>query len=61
MSFIQQTIKCKECKAENNIATGTFGFGVPSKCFICGYEPPQGEAWYEVISDGWNAKSDQPL
>jgi hypothetical protein len=59
MSFIQSTIKCKKCGHEDNIATGTFGFGVPEKCAKCGkktegYDNP----WYEVIGDGWHAKEE---
>ena len=56
MSFIQSTIKCKECDHEDNIAEGTFGYGTPAKCFACGYEPPIGEQWFDVISNGWHAK-----
>jgi len=49
MSFIQLTIKCKKCGHEDNIAEGTFGYGTPAKCFECGYEPPKGEQWFDVI------------
>jgi hypothetical protein len=56
MSFIQLTIRCKECRAENNIAEGTFGYGTPAKCFVCGFEPPNGDQWYDIISEDWHAK-----
>ena len=51
MSFIQSTIKCKKCGKEMNIATGTFGTGIPEDCPYC-----KRELDYEVISQGWNAK-----
>ena len=49
MSYIQETIKCDTCKCEINVATGTFGTGLPEKCPDCGS--------YNLykISDGWNA------
>lgn len=56
MSFIQSTIKCKNCGNENNIATGTFGYGVPKDCDMCGLKTKRyDDVWYEVISDGWHA------
>ena len=51
MSFITNTIKCIKCGKEMNIATGTFGTGIPKDCPDC-----KRELIYEVISDGWNAK-----
>lgn len=51
MSYIQQTIKCILCGKEMNIATGTFGSGIPKKCPQCNCDLA-----YEVISDGWIAK-----
>lgn len=34
-----------------NIATGTFGYGVPTVCPECHTDPLQ----YDVIADGWHA------
>jgi hypothetical protein len=61
MSFIMQTIKCRKCGHEMNIATGTFGYGVPKACPQC--EFGRGftkEQFYDVISQGWNAKEENP-
>lgn len=52
MSFIQSTIRCKKCKFEMNVSTGTFGVGIPTKCPQCKDKPLD----YKYISDGWNAK-----
>lgn len=58
MSFIQSTIKCKNCENELNIATGTFGYGTPEKCPRCGYlKTLDNEPWWEFVSDGWHAKA----
>jgi hypothetical protein len=35
---------------------GHLGTERPAKCFTCGYEPPRGEQWFDVISSGWHAK-----
>lgn len=57
MSFIQLTIRCKQCGNENNIALGTFGYGTPENCYKCGKESNgDTDPWYEVINGGWNAK-----
>lgn len=47
-----QTIKCKKCGKEMNVATGTFGGGIPKDCPDC-----KRELDYQLISEGWNAKS----
>jgi hypothetical protein len=52
MSFIMQTIRCKNCGHEMNIATGTFGYGVSKECPECEDSPLH----VEVISYGWNAQ-----
>ncbi len=57
MSFIQQTLRCKHCKLEFNVALGTFGYGLPEKCPQYGYLADQ----FEKISDGWNAKEKRSL
>lgn len=57
MSFIQETIRCKICKFEMNVSTGTFGSGLPRECPNCPWLPFD----YEVISDGWNAKQVQDI
>lgn len=49
MSFIQSTIKCDHCGYEMNVATGTFGHGLPQNCPQCNYVK------FSKISDGWNA------
>lgn len=54
------TIKCKSCESEHNIATGTFGYGIPKECPECGSSAGYmgfPEPWYEVKSAGWNAKN----
>ena len=45
------TIRCKKCKYEMNVATGTFGSGIPSKCPDC-----QRILDHEFVSDGWTAR-----
>lgn len=47
MSYIQSTIKCKKCGKEMNVATGTFGGGIPKDCSSC-----KEELDYEIISEG---------
>ncbi len=37
-----------------NVATGTFGSGIPILCPHCDMRLE-----YETISDGWNAKEDE--
>ena len=53
MSFIQETIKCRDCGKEMNVATGTFGYGLPNECPKCSNS---GKDWFAVISSGWNAQ-----
>jgi hypothetical protein len=36
-----------------NIATGTFGSGIPEKCPDCKYQPTG--IFYQFIADGWHA------
>lgn len=50
MSYIMDTIKCRECGKHMNIATGTFGSGIPKECGFC--KKPLN---YEVVSAGWCA------
>lgn len=35
MSYIQSTLKCNNCGFEMNVATGTFGTGIPERCPEC--------------------------
>lgn len=53
MSYIQETYRCKNCKFEFNVALGTFGSGMPTKCPQCGYLPHQ----FEHVSAGWVANN----
>lgn len=48
-----QTIKCRDCSHEMNIATGTFGLGIPLKCPNCEKQPFN----FDVIMDGWHARN----
>jgi hypothetical protein len=38
---------CKDCGEEMNVAEGTFGYGIPKKCPVCGKHD------LIKISDGW--------
>ncbi|MDE2098548.1 MAG: hypothetical protein KGL39_14940 [Patescibacteria group bacterium] len=53
MSFIQQTMRCKKCGDEFNVALGIFGYGMPEKCGECGAASSE----FQVIATGWLAKS----
>jgi len=53
------TIECKKCGHQDNIATGTFGFGVPKDCSMCGLATKGLDVWYKVIGAGWHAKEDK--
>jgi DNA replicative helicase MCM subunit Mcm2 (Cdc46/Mcm family) len=57
MSYIQSTIKCKNCGKEMNVATGTFGSGIPKKCPRCNNDKGglSSEAWFSWHKDGWQA------
>lgn len=49
MSYIMQHMGCKNCKESFNVSLGTFGDGMPSKCFNCGYSSDQ----FELIAQDW--------
>lgn len=56
MSFIQSTMKCKECNREINVVFGIVGSsmigdGGPEDCPVC-------HGQLETISQGWNALPD---
>lgn len=50
MSTYEVRTICRNCGKRMNIATGTFGYGIPKDCPNC-----KKELEYEVISDGWHA------
>jgi rubredoxin len=54
MSYIKSTLKCKHCGYEMNVATGTFGTGIPEKCPQCGYLREQ----FKTISQDWVANNE---
>lgn len=55
MSYIQSTLKCDNCGFEMNVATGTFGTGIPEKCPKCGDVSSQ----FTKIADGWTATTQE--
>jgi predicted nucleic acid-binding Zn-ribbon protein len=56
MSYIQSTIICDKCKYEINIATGTFGYGMPQECPRCGLKPFE----YRIKSNfEWTAENEK--
>lgn len=53
MSFIQQTMKCTKCNYKFNVALGTFGYGMPTKCPECGSRD------FKFFSHGWSTDDSQ--
>lgn len=51
MSYIQETYQCLSCKTYFNVALGTFGSGMPTKCPFC-------QSWpnFEHVGAGWTAE-----
>lgn len=49
------TIKCPHCGFHINVATGTFGSGIPEKCFECDKTVGGWKNWVYVGS-GWGAE-----
>lgn len=56
MSYIQSTIECVECGYQMNIATGTFGSGIPDTCPKCSMPLS-----YKFIGIGWFAQNKDDL
>lgn len=50
MSFIKNTIQCLSCGHIMNIASGTFGYGIPLYCPLC-----KEKLGYKTIAQGWYA------
>ena len=53
MSFIMAQIACKDCKQKHNVALGTFGYGMPESCGLCGGK-------FEIIAYEWDSENDKP-